>query len=187
MSMRITKIPGYLVGTWAIDPVHSDISFTVRHLMVSKVRGHFRKFEGRIITAENPLESSVTVTVDLASIDTGNEQRDNDLRSSMFLDIEHHPTMTHQSTTVREGGDGFLVDGDLSLHGVTRPVTLAVEVNGFGTDPWGGTRAGFSATTEISRKAFGIDTEMPMDGGGVVVGDKIQISIEVEAVLQPGT
>jgi polyisoprenoid-binding protein YceI len=187
MSTSATQIPGYVVGTWAIDPVHSHLSFSVRHLMVSKVRGRFDSFEGQIVTAENPLESSATITIDLASINTGNEQRDDDLRSTTFLDIKNHPTMTFRSTGIRPGGDHYLADGELSLHGVTRPVTLEVEVNGFGPDPWGNTRAGFSAKTEISRKDFGIDTDMPMDGGGVVVGDKIQIDIEIEAVLQAGT
>jgi polyisoprenoid-binding protein YceI len=187
MSTSAIQIPGYVVGTWTIDPVHSDASFSVRHLMVSKVKGRFRALEGQIVTAENPLDSLATVSFDLASIDTGNEQRDNDLRSSAFLDIEHHPTMTYHSTGVRPGsGDHYLVDGELSLHGVTRPVTLTVEVNGFGPDAWGGTRVGFSATTEISRGDFGVDTNMPLDGGGVVVGDKINISVEVEAVLQSG-
>jgi polyisoprenoid-binding protein YceI len=186
MSTSATQIPGYVVGTWAIDPVHSDVGFSVRHLMVSKVRGHFRTFEGQIVTAENPLESSATITIDVASIDTGNQQRDDDLRSGTFLDVKNHPTMTYQSTSVRAAGDHYLVDGDLSLHGVTRQVTLKVEVNGFGPDPYGGTRAGFSAQGEISRKDFGIDIDMPLDGGGVVLGDKIELTLEAEAVLQAG-
>jgi polyisoprenoid-binding protein YceI len=187
MSTSATEIPGYVVGTWAIDPVHSDIGFSVRHLMVSKVRGHFRKFEGQIVTAENPLESSATVTIDVESIDTGNQQRDDDLRSGTFLDVKSHPTMTYQSTSVRPAGDHYLVDGDLSLHGVTRPVTLKVEANGFGPDPYGGTRTGFSAQGEISRKDFGIDIDMPLDGGGVVLGDKIELTLEIEAILQAST
>jgi polyisoprenoid-binding protein YceI len=177
-------LPGYTVGTWDIDPAHSDISFTVRHLMVSKVRGHFRSFSGEIVTAEDPLDSSVTVTVDLASIDTNNEQRDDHVRTADFLDVATYPTMTYRSTSISQDGDGWLADGELSLHGVTRPVQLAVELNGFATDPWGGTRAGFSATAQINRRDFGIDVSLPMDGGGVVVGDKIQIALEIEAVLR---
>jgi polyisoprenoid-binding protein YceI len=177
-------LPGYTVGTWAIDPAHSDISFTVRHLMVSKVRGHFRSFSGEIVTAENPLDSSVTATVDLASIDTNNEERDDHVRAADFLDVATYPTMTYRSTSISRDGDGWLVDGELSLHGVSRPVQLAVELNGFTTDPWGGTRAGFSATAQINRRDFGIDVSLPMDGGGVVVGDKIQITLEIEAVLR---
>lgn len=179
-----TQIPGYVAGTWAIDPVHSDLSFTVRHMMVSKVRGKFHHVEGQIITAANPLASSATATIDLASFDTGNEQRDNHIRSADFFDIDKYPTMTYRSSAVRAAGDGFVVDGELSLHGVTRQVPLKVEIIGFGPDPFGGTRAGFSATGEINRRDFGIDISMPIDGGGVVVGDKVQLLLEIEAVLQ---
>ena len=178
------EIPGYIAGTWTIDPVHSNASFTVRHMMVSKVRGHFNRFEGEIVTAPNPLDSRVTATIDLDSIDTGNPTRDDDMRSANYLEIETHPEMTFRSTGVRQVGDHFVVEGELSLHGVTRPVELELEVNGFTKDPFGGTRAGFSARTEIARRDFGITTNMPMDGGGVVVGEKIQINIEVEAVLK---
>lgn len=180
----ITEIPGYLAGTWVIDLVHSDVSFTVRHLMVSKVRGRFGTFEGRVVTGESPLDSTVTASIDLASIDTNNEQRDAHIRSADFFDVETYPTMTYRSTGVRADGHGFVVDGELSLHGVTKPVALSVKLNGFGPDPWGGTRAGFSATAEISRRDFGIDIAMPMDGGGVVVSDQVRIFLELEAVLQ---
>jgi polyisoprenoid-binding protein YceI len=186
MSTSTAQIPGYLAGTWAIDPVHSEIGFSVRHLMVSKVRGRFRTFEGQIVTAEDPLDSKATITIEVASVDTGTEQRDDDLRSGTFLDIKNHPTMTYQSTAVRAAGDHYLVDGDLSLHGVTRQITLKVEINGFGPDPFGGKRCGFSAQGELSRKAFGIDIDMPLDGGGVVLSDKIELNLEVEAILQAG-
>ena len=183
MSTTAVEIPGYITGTWTIDPVHSDVAFTVRHMMVSKVRGHFTRIEGELVLASDPLASTVTATIDLSSIDTNNPQRDDDLRSANFLEIQTHPTMTYRSTGIRHGEDGFDVDGELSLHGVTRQVPLALVVNGFTRDPYGGTRAGFSGTAEISRHDFGITTEIPMDGGGVVVGDKIQIFIEIEAVL----
>jgi polyisoprenoid-binding protein YceI len=178
------EIPGYIAGTWTTDPVHSNVSFTVRHMMVSKVRGRFSRFEGEIVTAPNPLDSRVTATIDLDSIDTGNPQRDDDMRSANYLEIETHPEMTFRSTGIRQVGDRFAVEGELSLHGVTRPVELELEVNGFTKDPFGGTRSGFSARTEIDRRDFGITTNMPMDGGGVVVGEKIQINIEIEAVLK---
>jgi polyisoprenoid-binding protein YceI len=180
-----TQIPGYVTGTWVIDQAHTDISFSVRHLMVSKVRGKFRTFEGTLQTAENPLESSVTATIDLTSIDTNNEQRDGHIKSKDFFEVESYPTMTYRSTGVRVDGDAFILDGELDLHGVTKSVPLALELNGFGPDPYGGTRVGFSATTEINRRDFGIDISMPLDGGGAVVGDKISITLEVEAVLQP--
>ncbi|MBX6372042.1 MAG: YceI family protein [Acidothermus sp.] len=177
-------IPGYVAGTWTIDPVHSEVGFTVRHMMVSKVRGRFTKFSGQIVTAENPLESSVTAEIDVASITTGDETRDNHLRSSDFLDAAHHPTMTYRSTGIRREGDHFVVDGELTLRGVTRPVPLIVEVNGFGPDPYGGTRAGFSATAKINRHDFGVSWNAALDNGGVVVGDTVTINLEIEAVLQ---
>ncbi|MHB1614346.1 MAG: YceI family protein [Actinomycetes bacterium] len=183
--MTTTEIPGYVAGTWTMDPVHSDISFTVRHMMVSKVRGRFTTATATIVTAANPLESSVTAQIDLGSIDTRNEQRDGHIRSADFFEVEKYPAMTYRSTGVRADGGGFVVSGELSLHGVTRPVDLAVEVNGFTADPYGGTRAGFSATTKIRRSDFGITITMPMDGGGVVVGDEITVSLEIEAVLDP--
>ncbi len=185
MSSTAVEIPGYIAGTWTIDPVHSDVAFTVRHMMVSKVRGHFTRFEGELILAPDPLASKVSATIDLTSIDTNNAQRDDDLRSANFLEIQTYPAMTYRSTGLRHSEDGFDVDGELSLHGVTRQVPLALDVNGFTRDPFGGTRAGFSATTEINRQDFGITTNIPMDGGGVVIGDKIQIFIEIEAVLSP--
>ena len=183
-ATRATEIPGYVAGTWTIDPVHSDVVFTVRHMMVSKVRGRFGSFEGEIVTGEDPLDSRVTASIDLASVDTNHPDRDNHLRSADFLDVATHPTMTFRSARVRSDGDGFVVDGELSLHGVTKNVPLSLELNGFGPDLYGGTRAGFSANTEINRRDFGIDLSMPLDGGGVVVGDKIQISLEIEAILQ---
>lgn len=179
-----TQIPGYLVGTWHIDPAHSDVSFSVRHMMVSKVRGRFDSFEGELVTAENPLESSVTASIDLSSIDTNNADRDAHIKSKDFFEVERHPTMTYRSTGVRADGGDFVVDGVLSLHGVAKSVPLKLELGGFGPDAYGGTRVGFTATTEISRGDFGIDISTPLDGGGVVVGDKISIHLEIEAVLQ---
>jgi polyisoprenoid-binding protein YceI len=176
-------IPGYRTGTWQIDTVHSDVSFTVRHMMVSKVRGQFTEFEGTIVTAEVPTDSSVTASIKLDSIDTRNEQRDNHIRSADFFDVAEYPTMTYRSTTLSGNGENWTLEGELSLHGVTRRVPLSLELNGFTADPYGGQRVGFSATTEINRRDFGIDISMPMDGGGVVVGDKISISLEIEAVL----
>jgi polyisoprenoid-binding protein YceI len=179
------QIPGYVVGTWDIDPMHSTVGFSVRHMMVSKVRGYFREFSGEIVTAPDPGDSSVTASIDVTSIDTRQEQRDAHIRSADFFDVDNHPQMTFRSTFVRADGDAdWFVDGELTVKGSTRPVTLAVEVNGFGPDASGGTRAGFSARTEISRAEFGVDISMPMDGGGVVVGDKVSVELEIEAVLR---
>ena len=184
MSTTAVEIPGYVAGTYTIDPGHSDVAFTVRHLMVSKVRGHFTRFQGQLTLAPDPLASSVTATIELASIDTNNPQRDGDLRSANFFETDTYPTMTFRSTGIRYSEDGFDVSGELTLHGVTRPVTLALDVNGFARDPYGGTRAGFTATAEISRSDFGITYNAAIEGGGVVVGDKVTIQLEIEAVLK---
>ena len=178
-----TGLPGYVAGTWTIDPVHSEIGFSVRHMMVSKVRGKFQKFSGEIVTAENPLESAATAEIDLSSIDTGNAQRDDHLRSADFFEVDKHPTMSYRTTGIRLDGDGYLVDGELTLKGVTRQVPLHVEVNGFGPDAYGGTRAGFTATAEINRHDFGVNWNAAIETGGVVVADKVTIHLEIEAVL----
>ena len=175
-----TTIPA---GTWAIDPSHTEVGFTARHLM-SKVRGRFEKFEGQIVTGDAP---SATASIDLNSINTHEENRDNHLRSADFFDVENHGAMTFKATEVTGGGNGLLVTGDLSIKGVTKPVTLDVEVLGTESDPWGGTRVGFEGTGSISRKEFGIDFNIPMDGGRLLIGDKIDITVTVEAVLQENT
>jgi polyisoprenoid-binding protein YceI len=157
--------PGYLVGTWKADPVHSEIAFSVRHLMISKTSGRFTSYEVRIVTSEDPPGSSVASTFDLASIDTGNEPPDNHLRSADYFEVEKYPTMSYRSTGIRRTDDGWVIDRELTLHGVTRLVPLAVELNGFGLGPFGGQRAGFSATAQINRRDVGIDTTIPMDDG----------------------
>jgi polyisoprenoid-binding protein YceI len=186
MSSTTVQIPGYVVGTWAIDPVHSEVSFTVRHMMVSKVRGRFDTFEGTIVTAEDPLASVVTASVDLSSINTGQEQRDAHIRSADFFEVEKHTHMTFVSTGIRPNGDDFLLDGDLTLKGVTKPVTFKLEFSGIGPDAYGGTRAGFSATTEINRTDYGVNFNGPIPGvpGGVAVSEKVTINLEIEGVLQ---
>jgi polyisoprenoid-binding protein YceI len=187
MSVAATEIPGYVTGTWAIDPVHSEVGFSVRHMMVSKVRGKFEKVEGTFTTGENPLQSSVTASIDAASITTSQADRDNHIRSGDFLEVEKHPTLTYRSTGVRQDGDDFLLDGDLTIRGVTRPVTLKLEINGFGPDAYGGTRAGFSAKGEINRGDFGVtfNGAIPGTNNGVVVSDKVTLDLEIEGVLQP--
>lgn len=184
MTAEAVEIPGYIAGTWDIDPVHSHVGFVARHLMVSKVRGNFTKVEGQIITADNLLESSATATIDMTSFNTGNEQRDGDVKGENFLDVANHPTMTYRTTGIRQDGEVIIADGELTIKGITRPVELAVEVNGFGPDPYGGTRVGLSAMGEINRTDWGITANMPLPTGGVVVGEKIQLVIEVEASLK---
>jgi polyisoprenoid-binding protein YceI len=179
-----TAIPGYVAGTWSIDPVHSTVEFAVRHMMVSKVRGKFRTFSGTLVTGENPLGSSVSAEIDLNSIDTGAEQRDNHIRSADFFEAETYPTMTYRSTGVRQDGDHFILDGQLTLKDVTRDVPLKLELNGFGPDGYGGTRAGFTATGEINRRDFNVNFTAVMETGGAVVSDKVSLHLEIEAVLQ---
>jgi polyisoprenoid-binding protein YceI len=177
-----TAIPGYVAGKWTIDPVHSEVAFSVRHMMVSKVRGRFDTFSGEIVTGEDPLNSSVTAEIDLASINTGNEQRDAHIRSADFFETDKHIKMTYRSTGVRAEGDGYVLDGELTLKGITRSVPLHLELNGFGPDPYGGTRGGFSATAEFNRSDFDVKFGLA-EGGGTVVSDKVNIHLEVEMVL----
>jgi polyisoprenoid-binding protein YceI len=179
-----TTIPGYVAGTWTIDPVHSEVGFTVRHMMVSKVRGKFNDFSGELVTGENPLESRVSAAIDLRSIDTGNADRDNHIRSSDFFEVDTFTTMTYHSTGVRIDGDDYVLDGELTLKGVAKPVALRLELGGFGPDGHGGTRAGFSATGEIKRSDFGVDFNAVLETGGLVVSDKVTINLEIEAVLK---
>jgi len=184
MSAQQVEIPGYIAGTWEIDPVHSHVGFVARHLMVSKVRGNFAGVQGEIVTAENPLDSSATATIDTTSFNTGNDQRDSDIKGENFLDVANHATMTYRTTGLRYEGGDLLADGELTIKGVTKPVTLTVEVNGFGPDPYGGTRLGVSAEGEINRNDYGITANMALPTGGVVVSEKIQLTIEVEASLK---
>jgi len=182
--MSITRTfegPAVQAGTWEIDPSHSTVEFSVRHMMFSKVKGRFTSFRGTIVIGDDPQDSSVEAVVDVASIDTGDENRDAHLRSADFLDAERYPEMTFVSRSVRQEGKRYVVAGDLTLHGVTRPVELDLELNGIGTDPYGGTRAGFSATTELSRKEFGLEWNVALETGGVLVGDKVQVSLEIQA------
>jgi polyisoprenoid-binding protein YceI len=178
--MTIDQLTALPAGTWNIDASHSDVGFTARHLM-SRVRGLFEKFEGQIITGDEP---SATASIDLTSINTRDDNRDAHLRSGDFFDVENNGPMTFTSTKVEAGGKGLRVTGDLALKGVTKPVVLDVEFLGTESDPWGGTRAGFEGTTTISRKDWGVDFNIPMDGGRLLIGDKIDITIAVEAVLE---
>ena len=178
--------PTHLAGTWHIDPVHSEVSFTVRHLMISKVRGRFGDFAGTIVIGDEPLDARVEASVVLASIDTGNSTRDDHVRSADFFDVDRYPELTYRSTGIRPDGDDFVIDGELSLHGVTRPVALTVELTGFQeATPFGDSRLGFSATAEINRDDFGITFNTPLEGGGVGLGRKIQIALEIQAVRDP--
>ncbi len=173
------------VGTYGIDPSHSSIGFVVKHLMFAKVRGGFSAFDGAVHIAQVPADSSVEVHIEAASIDSGDAQRDEHLRSADFLDIENHPALTFRSTAVREDGTGrWAVEGELTIRDVTKPVTLSLELNGLATDPWGNDRALYSAFTEIDREAFGLTWNQALETGGVLVGKTVRIELEVSTVKQ---
>lgn len=171
---------------WSFDLVHSSVNFTVRHMVVSKVRGRFTKWDGALVMDEqNPAAGRVDVVIDAASIETGVEQRDGHLKSPDFFDVARFPQITFKSTKVEPAGAGVLkVTGELTMHGVTRPVVLDVEYAGSANDPWGGVRAGFSARTSLDRKDFGLTYNQLLETGGVVVGETVEIGIEAEMVKQ---
>ena len=169
-------------GVWNIDASHSSAGFTVRHLMVSKVRGRFDTIAGSITVAEDRLQSRVDATLDASSVNTSDANRDGHLKSPDFFDTENFPTITFATTAVTSTGEDYMLTGDLTIKGITRPVGLALEFNGVAGDPWGGTRAGFSAETEINRKDWGLEWNAALETGGVVVGEKVKIQLEIEAV-----
>ena len=169
-------------GTWNVDASHSVVGFTARHLMISKVRGRFTDFSGVVTIAEDPLQSHVEATVDLGSVNTSDEQRDAHLKSADFFNVDQHPQMTFSSTSIKPDGDDYIMTGDLTVLGKTRSVDFELEFDGVEKDPWGGTRAGFTATTEISRKDWEMTWNVALETGGVLVGDKIKIELDVELV-----
>ena len=171
--------------TWQIDPAHTNVEFSVRHMMISNVKGQFQKTSGTItINGIDPTSAKIDATIDAASINTRVDKRDAHLKSPAFLDVDKYPTITFKSTKVEAAGPGkWKVTGDLTLHGVTKPVVLDVEGTGTPiTDPMGNTRAGASASTKINRKDFGLTWNQPLETGGVMVGDDVAISIDVEAI-----
>ena len=169
-------------GTWEIDPGHSSINVAARHLMVSKVRGTLG-FEGTIHVDERPEDSWVEVSIDAASVDTGNPPRDDHMRSADFLDVENHPRIDFRSTRTEVTGDYKLaVHGDLTVRGMTRPVVLDVEYLGLSTDPWGKTRAAFTAVAEIDREQWGMTWNQALETGGVLVGKILQVELDIQAI-----
>lgn len=180
--MTTVSSPQIVAGTWTVDPTHSVIGFVARHMMVSKVRGQFREFSADVSIGDDPLRSTLRAEVQMASIDTGNADRDGHLRTNDFFDIEHFPTMTLVSTGFAPAGDDFEMTADLTIRGVTRSVTFELSFEGTGQDPWGGTRAGFTASTTINRKDFGIEWNTALETGGVLVGDKVQIELDIQLV-----
>src|ERR1700758_3187071 len=189
MTNGIAQIPGFIAGTWKLDPAHSDVGFVVGHLVVSKVHGRFDAFSGTVVTDENLARTSVNVSIEAASVNTHLPVRDNQVRSADFLDAEHFPNITFVSTAVREESGQYFVDGDLTIRGTTRPVTLDLTVNGFSPDTFGANRASFSATTTIDRNDFGVSSNAPIPGlnHAMLLSASVTINLDVEAVLQTGS
>lgn len=175
-----TQLPS---GTWAIDTSHSTVEFTVRHLGISKVRGRFNDFDASVELGRHPEDTVVRAVVDLSSVDTNNADRDAHLRSTDFFDLRAHPEMTFESTAVTPSGDGWVLTAELTINGTTRPIELDVEFHGAETYPMDGkVHAGFSATGSLSRKAYGVDFEIPLGADKVAIGDKVSIELEIQLV-----
>jgi len=171
-------------GSYQIDPAHSSIEVVARHLMATKVRGAFGAFTGEITIGDSAADSSVSVEIDTNSINTNSEDRDGHLRSPDFLDVENHPTAAFASTTVADKGDGaYVLNGDLTLAGVTKPVAIDFAFEGQATDPWGNSRALFSGKTEVNREDFGLTWNQVLEGGGLLVSKKLQVELEIQGVL----
>jgi polyisoprenoid-binding protein YceI len=182
----MTDLSALAPGTWTVDPSHSTVGFVARHLMITKVRGRFTDFTGSLEIAPDPLQSHVEATVNLASVDTGDAGRDAHLRTADFFDVEGggSPTMTFRSTGIKEEHGDHTLFGDLTVNGVSRQVEFDLEFEGVSPDPWGGTRAAFTAETEINRKDFGLEWNVALETGGVLVGDKVKIQLDIQAVRQ---
>jgi polyisoprenoid-binding protein YceI len=172
-------------GTWVVDKSHSSLDFVAKHLMVTKVRGTFGGFSGTIVIGDTPEESHAEAVVEVASLTTGDEKRDGHLHSPDFLDVGSHPEMTFKTTKIQSNGDGEgTVTGDLTIKGITRPVTLHTTFVGLARDPWGGERAAFTATAEIDREDWGMTWNQALEAGGVLVSKKVKLEIDVQAVRQ---
>ncbi|MEJ1089887.1 YceI family protein [Microbacterium sp. Mu-80] len=178
------EIPGYRPGTWVLDPAHSEVTFSVRHMMISKVRGTFGVKSATLVAPENPLDAKVEANVDVTSINTQDEGRDAHLRSADFFDVENHPSMEFVSTGTRVENGDFIVDGDLTIRGITKPVSFEFEFGGFGQDPYGNYKAGASAKTVINREDFGLTWNAALETGGVLVGKEITIGLDLQGALQ---
>jgi polyisoprenoid-binding protein YceI len=184
MTTSTIDIPGYKAGTWVLDPSHSEVGFSVRHMMISKVRGAFAIKEATLVAPENPLEATLTAHVDATSLDTKDEGRDQHLRSADFFDVENFPTIDFVSTGVRVENGDMLVDGDLTIKGTTKPVTFDVDFGGFGSDPWGNYKAGATAKTVINREDFGLTWNAALETGGVLVGKDVTIELDLQGAHQ---
>lgn len=182
-TRTLAGVPAPEAGVYDIDASHSHVGFSVRHMMVSKVRGRFDEYKGEVTVGEDPSDSRVEVTIEAGSIDTSEPNRDNHLRSSDFFNIEEYPQLVFRSGKIISGHDGnFELKGELEIFGRTNPVTLDVEWLGSVVDPYGNTRIGFSAKTEVDREAFGLTYNAALEAGGVVIGKKVNLELEIEAI-----
>jgi polyisoprenoid-binding protein YceI len=185
MTNTIETHPDYRTGTWKLDPTHSELSFSVKHLKISKVKGTFETWDVTVVTGENPNDTTIEATVDVASVNTRQADRDNHLRTSDFFLVEAHPNMTFKSTSIALKGDDLTIDGDLTLRGVTLPVTLKGEFGGVITDDYGRTKAGATVSTVINRQEFGVSWNAALEAGGFTLGDDVTITIDLQVDLQP--
>ncbi|MDA3148063.1 YceI family protein [Leucobacter sp. UCMA 4100] len=184
MTITAEQIPGYQAGTWTIDPAHSEVTFSVRHMAISKVKGRFENFDATFVTAPNPLDSTVKATVEVASVNTKQAQRDEHLRTSDFFKADEFPQLTFESTGAREENGELKVDGNLTMRGVTKPVTFDFEFGGVVVDGYGQTKAGFEAKTVVNREDFGVNWNSALDQGGFVLASDVTIALDVQATLQ---
>ena len=185
MSATVTTTTTPLTGTWTVDPSHSNVEFSVKHLGIATVKGAFRSFAGTLVIGEDLASATASGTVQVASVDTNEPQRDDHLRSADFFDAENHPELTFVSTAIRPvDEDTFAIDAELTLHGVTNPITLNAEVQGFEQDPWGNDRVGLEITGQLSRGDFGMTFNQALGSGNLLVGEKVKLSLDVSAVKQ---
>ncbi|WP_435199080.1 YceI family protein [Janibacter sp. GS2] len=181
----MTDFSTLAAGTYVIDPSHTEVGFVARHAMVTKVRGYFRDLEGTITVADDAAASSATATMKTASVDTGSADRDGHLKSADFFDVDNHPEITFVSTGLADvTGDGFDLTGDLTVMGITKPVTLKAEYDGTAQDPFGNVRAGFTATTTVEREDWNLSWNAALETGGVLVSKKITLNLEISAIKQ---
>ena len=185
MSTQTDQTVRPTAGTWAIDPGHAGVAFVGRHFGLTRIRGRFTGVAGTVVIADDLTASQVDVEIDMRSVDSGDDTRDTHLRSSDLFEVATYPTATFRSTAVEVDGTSGRMTGDLTIKGVTRPVTLDVELLGELTDPWGGRRAVFSASTTIDRTDWGVSWNVVLDAGGLLVSKQIRLEIDVELVLQP--
>ncbi len=181
--MALPEIPP---GVWSVDPVHSHVGFIARHMMIARVHGAFRDFSAEITVGDDPLDTKVKAVVKTDSVDTGNADRDAFVKSNDFFDVAQFPEMTFESTGFAADGDKYSMTGDLTINGITKPVTFDVEFDGYTLDPWGNDRAGVYAQATVNRHDFGITWNAPLDGGGVMLSDKVKLELDLQIVTPKG-